>query len=65
MKAYYKNEIADAMGVTGKTFSRWLKPHEKELFKLGYNRNAKILTPAVVVYLCKVFCIDKEELPQY
>lgn len=65
MKCFYKNEIACAMGVTGKTFARWLKPHEKNLLKLGYTRNSKLLPPAVVLYLCDVFCIDKSELPRY
>lgn len=65
MKSFYKNEIASAMGVNGKTLARWLRPHEKELRKLGYTRNMKLLPPAIVLYLCEVFCIDKSELPQY
>ena len=63
MKAYYKNEIATAMGVTPKTLASWLRPHQKNLAKFGCTPYTKLLPPAAVLYICKTFCIDLQDLP--
>lgn len=58
MKAMYKYELAEAAGVSRRTFQRWLQRHEKELIPLGYENNAKILNPAIIKYLCDTFVIE-------
>jgi hypothetical protein len=63
MKAYYKNEIAQAMGVTSKTLASWLHPHQKALARFGCTPHTKLLPPAAVIYICKTFCIEQDDLP--
>ena len=61
MKACYKSDLANAAGVSASTFRSWLKRHEAKLMELGYNSRDKILNPAVVEYLCRVYAIDNKE----
>lgn len=58
MKACYKSDLAEAAGVSASTFRSWLKRHESRLVELGYRTRDKVLNPAVVEYLCKVYAID-------
>jgi transposase-like protein len=58
MKAMYKCELARAAGVSTTTFKRWITKHEEELKRLGNEPKAKIINPAGVEYLCRIFVIE-------
>lgn len=57
-KSMYKNELADAAGVSIGTFRRWIKQDEAVLFSLGCKRNSQLLNPAAVKYLCEKYVIE-------
>ena len=60
-KTLYKYEFANKLGVSLKTFGRWIEPYRDDLEKLGVKRKGQLLTPGAVKYLCKVFCVDLDE----
>ena len=51
MKSAYKYELANAAGVTDRTFRRWL----------GVTRTTKLLPPKAVEWICKEYGIDFPE----
>lgn len=51
VQAYSKAEMASFYRVTPGLFHKWLIAREKELKKLGYERQQKILTIAQVRFL--------------
>ena len=53
-----KSELAQAAGVSLSTLSRWLHSHDQQLQTLGVGRNAHILNPLAVQYVCEQFGID-------
>lgn len=57
-KSMYKYELADAAGVSPRTFTRWLNMHAVQLRKLGVTQNAHLLPPSAVKYLCETFVIE-------
>ena len=57
-KAMYKYELADAAGVSTRTFTRWLNMHTAQLHKLGVTKNMHLLPPSAVKYLCETFVIE-------
>jgi hypothetical protein len=59
----YKFELADAAGVSRQTFYNWTKTKtvQEELAKMGVPRNAKLLPPCAVQYLCDKYCISLEK----
>lgn len=57
----YKYELAAAAGVSPRTFAAWLRPHRKQLRKMGVCDTAKVLPPVAVKYLCEIFVIETEE----
>lgn len=58
MRFYYKNELAQAAGVSRDTLRKWLKSDAEYLAANHVSHNAKLLPPHVVRYLCKKYCID-------
>lgn len=58
MKAMLKSELADAAGVSRKTFHRWLETDAEFLREQGVKPKAKMLPPNVVKYLIEKYCID-------
>lgn len=58
MRFYYKNELAQAAGVSRDTFRKWLKSDTEFLVANHVSPNAKLLPPKVVRYLCEKYCID-------
>ena len=60
-KTLYKYEFANKLGVSLKTFGRWIEPYRDDLEKLGVKRKGQLLTPGAVKFLCKVFCVDLDE----
>ena len=57
-KSMLKSELADAAGVSRKTFTSWLIPHRKKLAELGVNPYSKVLPPKAVKYICETFDIE-------
>lgn len=57
-KAMYKNELADAAGVSLKVLNRWLEPHRQQLAALGVGKYDKMLPPSAVHYICSTFDIE-------
>ena len=60
-KAMYKNELADAAGVSRQTFYNWTKQDQAVLRQMGVDRNAKMLPPKAVQYLCERYLISLEK----
>ena len=59
-KAMYKNELADAAGVSRQTFYNWTKQDQEILLTMGVGRTAKMLPPKAVQYLCEKYSISLE-----
>lgn len=57
-KSMLKCELADAAGVSMRTFSRWLSLHKEELQLLGVKVEAKIVPPRAVRWICEQYGID-------
>lgn len=61
MKSYTKSQLAAMADVSVTTFRRWMKHHEEALDQMGVARNARLLPPIAVKYLCDKFGIVIEE----
>ncbi|MDR0831002.1 MAG: hypothetical protein LBN95_12980 [Prevotellaceae bacterium] len=59
-KAMYKSEIARAAGVSSRVFSRWLYNSITDLAQFDYKNSEKILSPAIVKFLCEKYVIILE-----
>lgn len=57
-KSATRQELADAAGVSVRTFNRWLSPHMAQLEKLGYKSKMIIFTPAITEFICRIFAIE-------
>lgn len=62
MKYVSKSQLAEAAGVSYKTFQRWLVRNDDRLTALGYERSCKLVPPSVVAFICREYDIDEEEL---
>ena len=58
MKSAYKNELADAAGVSHTTFYRWLSSKREDLASFGVKPTAKMLPPRAVEWICREYGID-------
>jgi hypothetical protein len=58
MRSYYKNELADAAGVSYTTFYRWLCNNRDVLAGLGVKPSSKLLPPKAVVWIYREYGID-------
>ena len=58
MKSAYKNELAEAAGVSYTTFYRWLAGKRETLAKFGVTPSAKMLPPKAVDWICREYGID-------
>ena len=58
MKSAYKNELADAAGVSMRTFQRWLKQNKNKLTELGASPRQQLLPPKAVEWICREYGID-------
>jgi len=56
----YKCELADAAGVSRQTFYNWTLTDQDILELMGVARNAKMLPPCAVQYLCEKYQIFLE-----
>ena len=62
MKSYYKYELAQAAGVSTRTFGRWLKQQNEQLIQWGVTPQQQLLPPAAVQWICRQYGIDEGEL---
>ena len=58
MKSVYKYELANAAGVSDRTFRRWLKENSGHLAALGAKPGSKLLPPRAVEWVCREYGID-------
>lgn len=56
MRAMYKNELADKMGISRSTMRAYMKQVEDKL--PHYHRRQTLLTPDQVKIVCEHFCIE-------
>ena len=57
-RAMYKSELAQAAGVSQRTFSRYVQLQQAELKKLGVTPQTRLLPPKAVKLLCDNLCIE-------
>ena len=62
MKSYYKYELADAAGVSTRTFGRWLRQQSEQLSQWGVTPKTQLLPPVAVQWICKAYGIDEGDL---
>ena len=48
MKSYYKYELAEAAGVSTRTFGRWLRQQSEQLSEWGVTPRTQMLPPVAV-----------------
>ena len=58
MKSAYKYELADAAGVSRRTFLRWLKENRSRLSRFGVKPTTHLLPPRAVRWICLQYGID-------
>ena len=58
MKSAYKFELANAAGVSDRTFRRWLNKNRDKLASFGVTPTAKMLPPKAVQWVCDEYGID-------
>ena len=62
MKSYYKYELADAAGVSTRTFGRWLRQQSEMFCQWGITPRTQLLPPIAVQWICNAYGIDEGEL---
>ena len=58
MKSAYKYELADAAGVSRRTFQRWLSENRSRLSRFGVKPTSHMLPPRAVKWVCDEYGID-------
>jgi len=58
VKAMSKAKLAELIGVSATTLRKWLKQCEKAFKQMGVSRNAKVLPPCAVKFVCEKYSID-------
>ena len=58
MKSAYKYMLAEAAGVSYRTFQRWLSQNRDKLAELGAKPRSRILPPGAVEWVCSQYGID-------
>lgn len=61
IKAMSKASLAEAVGVSATTLRKWLNQCDSAMKRMGVSRNAKMLPPCAVKYVCDKFSIDLYE----
>ena len=57
----YKNELADAAGVSMNTLRRWLNKNRDRLAHFGVSPRSQMLPPRAVKWVCDEYGIDYPE----
>ena len=60
-KAMHKTELAEIIDVSVTTLRKWLRKYDADLKKMGVSKNAKILPPCAVKFVCEKYSIDLYE----
>ena len=60
-KSMTKQEFANMVGISVRTLNRWIKRIESDLYSIGYEKNAHILSPKIVEFLCLKFVVLQEK----
>lgn len=58
MKAMYKNELAEAAGVSRDTLRRWFSQNSDKLARFGVKPRSQLLPPKAVSWVCQQYGID-------
>ena len=61
MKSKMKFEIAEAAGMSLRTFARWTSEHREQLLAQGVKPNQRLLPPKAVMYVCEELGIHEED----
>ena len=61
MKSRMKFEIAEAAGMSGRTFARWIGQHEEKLRTLGVRPTQRLLPPKAVEWVCYELGLHQED----
>ncbi len=62
MKRVYKSDIAEAAGVSMRTFTRWMSVHRVQLTALGLQPHDKCVGRRALEYICREYDVEMEEL---
>ena len=54
----YKNELAEAAGVSMNTLRRWLNKNREHLARFGVSPRTQMLPPRAVKWVCTQYGID-------
>lgn len=65
MQACTKQQLAQLVGVSTRTLSRWLIPYQQFLTDNYVTKSSRILPPQVVDRLVRDFCIDTPNTPTH
>lgn len=60
-KSMTKSQLADAAGVSRKTFSAWLQPIRQDLRRMHVKDTAHVLPPIAVRFICEKYDIELDE----
>ena len=58
MKAMTRQQLAVLAGVDVRTLRNWIRPYQKELWKMGMPKGKGALPPNVVKWIADRYCID-------
>lgn len=61
MKSMLKSELAQAAGVSNRTFCRWFRdmiPNIEKDLNVAINTRDRLIPPNVVKWVCEKYCIE-------
>lgn len=61
MKCRTKSEVAQAVGMSDRTFSRWFSEHIEYMQRIGVKPTQRLLPPKAVKYICYELGIDESD----
>ena len=61
MKSRMKFELAQAAGMSDRTFSRWIREHSTYMERIGVRPTQRLLPPKAVKYICYELGIDEND----
>lgn len=61
MKYVSKSMLAQAAGVSYRTFQRWLHQNRERLIEQGFSPTSKLVTPRVAEFICREYGIDLDD----
>ena len=61
MKAMTRQQLAAYAGVDARTLRKWIKPHQRLLWRMGMPKGKGALPPNVVKWIVDKYCIDTSQ----